>query len=66
MVGGPAGDLIVNVAAAMHNKIGLRKLGECVHPYPTYAGAFRQMADAQNRRNLYTPLFKSIVRKLLF
>jgi len=49
LVGGPAGDLIVNVTAAMHNNIGLKKLGECVHPYPTYAEAFRKMADDFNR-----------------
>ena len=41
LVGGPAGDLIVNVTAAMHNGIGLKNLGACVHPYPTYAECFR-------------------------
>ena len=66
LVGGPAGDLIVNVTAAMHNGIGLRKLGECVHPYPTYAEAFRQMADAHNRKNVMTPFLKSVARKVFF
>ena len=34
IVGGPAGDMICNLASAMHNKIGLSTLGACVHPYP--------------------------------
>jgi pyruvate/2-oxoglutarate dehydrogenase complex dihydrolipoamide dehydrogenase (E3) component len=51
-VGGPAGDLIVDVATAMFNGIGLSKLGGCVHPYPTYVEAFRGMADAYNRTKL--------------
>ena len=45
LVGGPAGDLIVNVTNSMYNKIGLKNMGACVHPYPTYAEAFRNMAD---------------------
>ena len=64
LVGGPAGDLIVNVTAAMHNDIGLSKLGACVHPYPTYAEVFRGMADAFNKTKL-RPSVKSLIRGLL-
>lgn len=64
LVGGPAGDLIVNVTCAMHNNIGLKKMGECVHPYPTYAEAFRKMADDFNRAQL-RPGVKSLIRGLL-
>ena len=64
LVGGPAGDLIVNVTQAMYNKIGLKKMGECVHPYPTYAEGFRKMADAYNRTRL-KPTSKALLRGLL-
>jgi hypothetical protein len=49
----------------MHNKIGLKKLGECVHPYPTYAEAFRKMADDFNRKAL-TPGTKSLLRGIIY
>ena len=65
LIGGPAGDLIVNITAAMHNGIGLSKLGACVHPYPTHAEAFRAMADSYNRTRL-KPMVKSAMRGLLF
>lgn len=64
LVGGPAGDLIVNVTQAMFNGIGLSKLGACVHPYPTYAEAFRSMADSYNRTKL-KPAVKGLIRGLL-
>ena len=48
----------------MYNKIGLKKMGECVHPYPTYAEGFRKMADAFNRTKL-KPSTKSLLRGLL-
>ena len=41
LVGGPAGDLIGLVSTAMHNKIGIQKLGAAIYPYPTYAEIFR-------------------------
>ena len=64
LVGGPAGDLIGNVTCAMYNKIGLKKFGACVYPYPTYAEIFRQMTDAYNRKNL-KPSTKSFIKKLI-
>lgn len=41
LVGGPAGDLISIITIAMFNNIGLRQLGSCVYPYPTYAEIFK-------------------------
>jgi hypothetical protein len=49
----------------MHNNIGLSKLGESIYPYPTYAEAFRAMADAYNRTKL-KPTVKSIMRSIFF
>lgn len=64
LVGGPAGDVIVNVTAAMFNNIGLKKMGACVHPYPTYAEGFRNMADDFNRTKL-NPTTKGLLRGLI-
>ena len=48
----------------MYNNIGLKKMGECVHPYPTYAEAFRKMADDYNRTRL-GPTTKTLIRGIL-
>lgn len=64
LVGGPAGDLIVNVTMAMYNNLGLKAMGACVHPYPTYAEGFRNMADDFNRTKL-TPTTKGLLRGLI-
>ena len=63
-MGGPAGDLIVQVTSSMVNKIGLSAMGSCVHPYPSYAEAFKAMADAYNRTKL-KPAVRGIIRGLL-
>jgi len=63
-VGGPAGDLISIITVAMYNKIGLRKLGMCVYPYPTYAEIIKQMGDAFGR-TLLTPKTKNALKKII-
>ena len=64
LVGGPAGDLITHVTAAMTNNVSLSKLGVCVHPYPTYGEAFKGLADQFNRTKL-KPSIKTLIRGLL-
>jgi hypothetical protein len=64
LIGGPAGDLIVNITSAMFNGIGLSKMGACVHPYPTYADCFKGMADAFNRTKLNSTT-KSLIRGVI-
>jgi pyruvate/2-oxoglutarate dehydrogenase complex dihydrolipoamide dehydrogenase (E3) component len=63
-VGGPAGDIIHVITCCMFNKIGLSKMGACVHIYPTFAESFRHLADQYNRKKL-TPTAKVFLRKLL-
>ena len=60
LVGGPAGDLISQVTAAMHNNIGLSAMGACVHPYPSYADNLKNLADAYNRTQI-GPAEKSLI-----
>jgi len=51
-VGGPAGDMICNVASAMYNNVGLSTFGTVVHPYPTYGEAFKALTGQINLKKL--------------
>jgi pyruvate/2-oxoglutarate dehydrogenase complex dihydrolipoamide dehydrogenase (E3) component len=54
-----AGDLICEITLAMTYRLGLRKIGRTIHPYPTQAEAIRKLADQYNRLRL-TPLVKKL------
>jgi pyruvate/2-oxoglutarate dehydrogenase complex dihydrolipoamide dehydrogenase (E3) component len=60
-----AGEMISEITLAMTAHVGLRKIAQVVHPYPTQAEAIRKAADTYNRRRL-TPgvrkLFESVLR----
>ncbi|WP_166831267.1 mercuric reductase [Thalassoroseus pseudoceratinae] len=59
-----AGDFIGEIVTAMQGGIGLGKLANAIHPYPTQAEAIRKLGDQYNRSRL-TPFVKSIFRRLL-
>jgi pyruvate/2-oxoglutarate dehydrogenase complex dihydrolipoamide dehydrogenase (E3) component len=52
-----AGDMIGEITLAMTAGIGLSKIGQTIHPYPTQGEAFRKAADLWRRRKL-TPTVK--------
>ena len=64
IVGGHAGDMISEITVAMQSGMGLGKLANVIHPYPTAAEAIRQCGDAYNRSRL-TPTVKSIFNRLM-
>ncbi|MBL0713720.1 MAG: FAD-dependent oxidoreductase [Desulfosarcina sp.] len=64
IVGSHAGDMISEITVAMQSGMGLGKLANVIHPYPTSAEAIRQCGDAYNRDRL-TPTVKSIFYKLM-
>ena len=64
IVGSHAGDMISEITVAMQSGMGLGKLANVIHPYPTAAEAIRQCGDAYNRSRL-TPTVKSIFRRLM-
>jgi len=64
VVGEGAGELISEITVAMVHKIGLGKLANVIHPYPTRAEAIRKTADAFNRTRL-TPTIKRLFRNWL-
>jgi len=64
IVGSHAGDMISEVSVAMHSGMGLGKLANVIHPYPTAAEAIRQCGDAYNRSRL-TPTVKGIFNRLM-
>ena len=59
-----AGDMISEITLAMTQGIGLKDIGNTIHPYPTQAEAIRKLGDQYNRTRL-TPLVKWIMRKWL-
>jgi len=64
IVGSHAGDMISEITVAMHCGMGLGKLANVIHPYPTVAEAIRQCGDAYNRGRL-TPTVKGIFNRLM-
>lgn len=61
IVAAHAGDLISEISVAMAAGLGLSKLANVIHPYPTQAEAIRQLGDAFNRTRL-TPAAKRFFR----
>ena len=59
-----AGEMISEITLAMVGGLGLKTLGQTIHPYPTQAEAIRKVADAYNRTRL-TPRVKSLFEKWL-
>lgn len=51
IVASHAGEMLNEITAAMVNGLGLRRLSDVIHPYPTQAEAIRKVADqyAQGR-----------------
>jgi pyruvate/2-oxoglutarate dehydrogenase complex dihydrolipoamide dehydrogenase (E3) component len=64
IVGEHAGDLIGAISIAMTNGIGLGKIANSIHPYPTQAEAIRKVGDAYNKTRL-TPWVASLFEKWL-
>jgi pyruvate/2-oxoglutarate dehydrogenase complex dihydrolipoamide dehydrogenase (E3) component len=59
IVGSHAGDMISEITLAMTHNLGLKKIADTIHPYPTQAEAIRQVADLYNRTRL-TPRVKAL------
>ena len=64
IVAAHAGDLISEITLAMTNKLGLKKIGSTIHPYPTQAEAIRRLGDQYSRTRL-TPLVHAIFQRWL-
>jgi pyruvate/2-oxoglutarate dehydrogenase complex dihydrolipoamide dehydrogenase (E3) component len=64
IVSSHAGDLIGEISVAMQAGMGLSKLAEVMHPYPTTADAIRQCGDLYNRTRL-TPALQAVFRRLM-
>jgi pyruvate/2-oxoglutarate dehydrogenase complex dihydrolipoamide dehydrogenase (E3) component len=59
-----AGDMISEITLAMTNGLGLKRIANTIHPYPTQAEAVRQAGDAYNRTRL-TPFAKGLFTRLM-
>ena len=59
-----AGEMIGELTLAMKGKLGLKTIGETIHPYPTQAEAIRKTGDLFNRTRL-TPFVKKLMNRWL-
>ncbi|MEM7012778.1 MAG: mercuric reductase [Verrucomicrobiota bacterium] len=59
-----AGEMISELSVAITNKVGLGKIANTIHPYPTTAEAIKRVADAYNRTKL-TPFVAGMFKKWL-
>jgi pyruvate/2-oxoglutarate dehydrogenase complex dihydrolipoamide dehydrogenase (E3) component len=59
-----AGEMIGELSLAMVARVGLGRLSSVIHPYPTHAGALRQVAD-QYRRTRLTPFARATLKAWL-
>lgn len=59
LVAAHAGDMIGEIALAMTAGLGLSRIGQTIHPYPTQSEVFRKAADQWRRRKL-TPRVKTL------
>ncbi len=64
ILGSHAGDMISEISVAMVNGLGLKRIANTIHPYPTQAEAIRKVGDQYNRTRL-TPFVKSLFEKWL-
>ncbi len=64
IVNSHAGELISALSIAMTHNLGLRKIANSIHPYPTHAEAIRKIGDLYNKTRL-TPLVAGLFRKWL-
>jgi hypothetical protein len=62
IVAANAGDMICELTLALTQGLGLKKIADTIHPYPTQAEAIRKVGDVYNRSRL-TPLVNSMFRK---
>jgi len=59
-----AGDMIGELTSAMVNGIGLGKVANVIHPYPTQAEAIRKLGDQYNKTKLTPSVAKWMKRYL--
>ncbi|MDX1680978.1 MAG: mercuric reductase [Akkermansiaceae bacterium] len=64
VVGANAGDMIGTLSVAMTEGIGLGKIANCIHPYPTQGEAIRKVGDLYNKSRL-TPTVASLMERLI-
>ena len=62
IVAAHAGEMISEITLAMTAGVGLGKLGEVIHPYPTQAEAIRKVANQYARTRL-TPFAAKLFKR---
>jgi pyruvate/2-oxoglutarate dehydrogenase complex dihydrolipoamide dehydrogenase (E3) component len=57
-----AGEMLAELALAMHHGLGLKKVFSIIHPYPTYTEANRDVAGAWRNKHAPPWLFRWLAR----
>jgi pyruvate/2-oxoglutarate dehydrogenase complex dihydrolipoamide dehydrogenase (E3) component len=61
IVAAHAGEMVGQISTAMRGGMGLKKLADVIHPYPTQAEAIKRVAELYNKSRL-TPLVAALLR----
>jgi pyruvate/2-oxoglutarate dehydrogenase complex dihydrolipoamide dehydrogenase (E3) component len=61
IVAAHAGEMVGQISTAMLGGMGLKKLADVIHPYPTQAEAIKRVAELYNKSRL-TPLVAALLR----
>jgi pyruvate/2-oxoglutarate dehydrogenase complex dihydrolipoamide dehydrogenase (E3) component len=64
LVARDAGNIIAGLTLAIGAGIGLKRLAEAIHPYPTQAEALKRAADAFNRARV-APRLRALSERIL-
>ena len=64
IVGPHAGDMISEISVAMAGEVGLGRVANVIHPYPTVAEAVKGTGDLYNRTRL-TPRIKKVFGRIM-
>ncbi|MGA2191780.1 MAG: mercuric reductase [Nitrospirota bacterium] len=61
-----AGDMISEITLAMSEGVGLKRISDIIHPYPTRAEVIKKLADEYNKTRLTPGIRKVLSRWLSF
>ena len=65
IVGENAGELTAQLALAVHNKIGFKRLGATLQAYPTYGMGLKEMASRVGLEELSNGTLGKIIRRII-
>ena len=62
IMGPHAGELIAEIVLAMQANIGIRKIADAIHAYPTLSQINRRVVNTYYTKTLFSPMAKRVVK----